>query len=131
MTFRVEEISPIFTKYHLEGPWPFAPVLHKFTDVDNYYPHDHPWGFTSHVLKGGYVEEVYVPYHDGTWDMIEVERLPGTSHTVKATHIHRMVKLLDGEAWTLVLAGPEEREFRFWEFDQSGYRSWSWRDMPR
>jgi len=122
MTFRVEEISDIFTKFHLEGPWPFHPAMHRFTKPDPSYPHDHPWGFTSHVLHGGYVERVYYPHADGTWHSELHERLAGTSHTVTADHIHQIISLIGDECWTLVMAGPQEREVCFWEFDDAGYR---------
>ena len=129
---RVERISDEFTKYHLnhEGLLPFYPVLHHFTAPDNSDwndAHDHPWSFTSYVLKGGYVEDVYEVFPNGDWRMESFYRAPGTVHHVSARHIHRITHLPEGECWTLVVAGPQERETHFWKFDERGAhcRPWS------
>jgi hypothetical protein len=121
MEYSVERMNDAFTKYHLnregEAPWPFRPVLHHFTQPDYGDPHDHPWSFTSFVMSGGYVEEVF-SITNGVWRSEIVHRLPGTSHHVLATHIHRIIDLPEGECWTMVLGGPHERETRFWRFGE-------------
>jgi hypothetical protein len=125
---RIEPMGDAFTKYHLGGeqaPWPFFPVIHHFTAPDLGDPHDHPWAFTSHVLQGRYVEEVFHLSADGSWSSEIITRLPGTSHSVVATHIHRLIDLPDGDCWTCVMAGSVERETRFWRFDD-GVRSRAW-----
>ncbi|MBC6988950.1 hypothetical protein [Hymenobacter sp. BT491] len=119
---RTEHMNGSFTKYHLGG----GRVLHRFTEPDTGEPHNHPWGFTSHVLSGGYVEEVYGLLPDGTVSMQEVERLPGTSHRVEAATVHRLVRLLGPECWTLIEAGPWEQKSGFYRFDDAGiwFRHW-------
>ena len=130
MEYDVEKMSEEFTKFHLnrEGhaPWPFRPVIHKFNGPDKGGPHDHPWGFTSHVLHGSYVEKVYTVTPDGTWSSTTFHRKAGTAHQVAATCIHEIIELPDGECFTLVLAGPWERETQFWRFEDYGafYRNW-------
>lgn len=132
MSYTIEQMSAEFTKHHLNpdgaAPWPFRPVLHHFTAPDKGGPHDHPWGFTSFVLHGSYVEKVYTPQPDGTWTTEMIHRRAGTAHTVVATHIHELVYLPDGECWTMVLAQPWERESRFWRFDENGIASRAWNE---
>jgi hypothetical protein len=118
--FVEERMSDEFTKFHLEGPWPFQPAFHRFTGPDVDGPHDHPWDFTTHIIHGGYEEEVYEILPDGNWKMDVVQRLPGTAHFVRAGHIHRITRLLADECWTMVLAAPVTREVKFWYFDESG-----------
>lgn len=126
----VEHMNRIFTKYHLnqhgEQPWPFRPVIHHFKGPDTGAPHDHPWSFTSFVLSGSYVEEVYTIAEDGAWSMEVVERPAGTSHRVEATHIHRIIELPQGECWTMVMSGPNEREPHFWKFNEKGIYCRPW-----
>ena len=125
---RKEKMSNEFTKYHLgikESPVPF--VLHKFTGVDRDTAHDHPFSFQTHILYGGYLEEVYTIHPDGTWSMQVVEHSPGTSHRVEATHIHRIIGLPAGECWTMIIPEPAVRETRFWKFGEDGIYSRHWR----
>lgn len=131
MELTIEKMSEEFTKYHLHG-LPFPAVLHHFTAPDKGGPHDHPFGFTSFVLKGGYLERVYHPRADGTWDSYVAERVVGTSHRVSATHIHEIIDLPEGGCWTLILPQAWEREWRFWRFDAQGWasRQWNEPDFP-
>ena len=115
------------TKFHIRG-LPFDAVLHRFTAADEGYPHDHPFGFHTHILAGGYVEEVFEPNKDGTWFSGERIREPGTSHFVRARHIHRIVRLLESECYTLILPLPKEREVRIWRFDETGVASRQWNE---
>ncbi|MEG3086161.1 hypothetical protein [Sphingomonas sp. PB4P5] len=116
MNLHHERMSEAFEKWHVYG-LPIGAAFHHFTAPDLGDPHDHPWGFTSHVLAGGYVEEVFTVTPTG-WTSELHHRQPGTSHTVLATHIHRIVELPAGECWTLVTPGPAERETRFWRFGE-------------
>jgi hypothetical protein len=120
----IERMSDAMTKFHLRGPWPLDPVIHHFADIDRGDPHDHPWGFRSIVLDGGYVERVFQP--NGTSEL--VERKPGDSFDIAATHIHRMEALPSGDCWTLILPGPHERTSRFWQFREDGAYSRAWHE---
>lgn len=122
---RQEVMSPAFTKFHLDGPWPFEPVVHRFSDIDRGDCHDHPWGFASFVMHGGYVEEVYDPQRGLIG---EVTRKPGDSFSIEATHIHRIIHLPEGECWTLILPGPWERVSRFWQFRDGAAWSRAWNE---
>jgi len=125
-------MSANFSKFHLnadgEEGWKIRPALHRFTGPDLGEPHDHPWGFTSHILSGGYIEEIY-HRNSGGWWIERVERFPKTAHTVQATCIHRIIALLEPECWTLVMAtGDKEREPRFWRFDGQHPKSRAWNE---
>jgi len=129
---KVEMMSPEFTKYHLNmdgrQPWPFRPVIHHFNGPDRDGPHSHPWGFTTYIMAGGYVEEVYVVAPDGSWTMTLEHRLPGRVYTFNPDHIHRIVRLPHGECWTMVTYGPHEKDSRFYSFEEgkpARSRHWS------
>lgn len=89
--------------------------------------HDHPWEFTSEILYGGYLEEVFFPrdqsYMDanhGRRSMYQC-RTRGDVFTNPPTHVHKITLFRrDGvpvPAWTLVKRTWGEREWGFWELD--------------
>jgi len=118
---RQEKMSDQFTKYHLEG-LPFSAVLHHFTDSDKGYPHDHPFGFTTHILKGSYVEKIYYPDLDSSE---VIHRKQGSSHFVAATLIHEIIELPDGDCWTIITPEKWERQPHFWKFENGIWlRAW-------
>lgn len=120
----VERMSRAFTKYHLDD----GRVLHRFrAEEPHANPHDHPWSFDTEILDGGYVDEVFRFDEGGGWHSELVHRIPGESYRVDATHIHRIVELPTGECWTIVRAGPHERETRFWRFGD-GIQSRAWNE---
>lgn len=125
---RVERMSRAFVKYHLDD----GRVLHRFTREEPHAdPHDHPWSFTTEILAGGYVEEVF-HVEGGGWRSELVHRNPGTVHHIRADHRHRIVELPQRECWTLVSAGPHEREVHFWRFgDDIHRRHWRARRWVR
>lgn len=84
-------------------------------------PHDHPWDFTTIVLKNGYVDESYT---------ITRKRLPDdrlgflSVRKRRAEHIH-MVKVQEGKpAWTLVFLGPYRRKWGFVKPQPEGWTDW-------
>jgi hypothetical protein len=119
---RTEVMSPFFRKIHLGD----GRALHHFTAADEGDEwHDHPWSFTSKVLAGGYVEQIVYPDSAcAHW----MRRLPGSTHTVSATHIHRITRLLADDCWTLVTAGPVERDVRFYRFRDGQLQSRLWNE---
>ena len=118
-------MSSVMTKFHLDG-LPFGAVLHRFTGPDLGDPHDHPWPFRSFILSGGYVEAVYsLKYgYEGTRT-----HPVGASFFVPASHIHRIIHLIDDECWTLILPGEPERTpgFYRWVNGEPQHRFW---DQP-
>ena len=117
---RHEPMSAVFAKFHLSRPC----VLHVLSAPDTGEPHDHPFALDITILRGGYVEEV-VDTRD--WSMIEVTRLPGATFRIKADHVHRIVRLLDGECWTAAEYGPWQRPSGFsrWADGQAERRVWN------
>lgn len=87
--------------------------------------HDHPWGFTSLILSGGYVEHrpgcgcEPIP-NDGRKRVANLHHDPGgcryygPGSVVRrdATDLHRL-ELVNGPAWTLVLTSPYHRMWGF------------------
>ncbi len=111
----------------VQTPW-FALYLHRFDAPDPGVDlHDHPWWFTSIVLRGGYVEEI-APSRDAPMLARVAEMFPrsaqrgverrwvaGTAHTLPMTHCHRITCLLRVPTWTLVIVGPRRRGWGFYE----------------
>lgn len=115
--WRVEEMGPHFRKLHL-SVGSAAVQLHHFTGPDLYEPHDHPYAFTSYIVAGGYVEEVWTRGEGSEWVKQVVQRLPGTMHRVEADTVHKIVHLLADDCITAVTWLPEgkkRREPRFWK----------------
>lgn len=113
----VEQMNDHFTKFHVHG-LPVGAVFHRFTNADgpDADPHDHPWDFTSLIISGGYVEQVFrTDAAPGTANV--VERKPGDVIHNKASTIHRITRLLTDECWTLILPGPGKRKPGFYRFD--------------
>lgn len=128
---RTECMSEQFTKLHLEvGRFPIT--LHHFTGPDAGDPHDHPYAFTTTILAGGYVEEVWHRGKEG-WTMRRIHREVGTSHRVGARSIHRIVELPQGECVTSIVwhaDGVRRRQPRFWRFRNGVMWSRRW-DEPK
>jgi hypothetical protein len=75
-------------------------------------PHDHPWDFTTFLIRGVYINEGYRQCA-AQWPCLH----PNFTHVRwyakrKAEHIHQ-VKLIDGPVWSLVFTGPYRREWNF------------------
>ena len=123
MKHRKEKMSQAFTKHLLDFTGklsPFHMVVHHFTAPDTGNPHDHPFRFTTHILKGGYVERVYSVNVDGSWSTEDVLRAPGTTHVVEAECIHELIDLPQGECWTVMIPEQKVREPQFWRFSAEG-----------
>lgn len=101
-TLREQQMGPHMTKFYLDHVklgMPGACVLHKFTAPDNGDFHDHPWDFNSHILFGGYTEEVM--HFDGRMsDMVEREE--GAGFFIHRCHAHRIVRLHTDVVWTVI-----------------------------
>ncbi len=89
----------------------FNLVMHHMHDSDEDGLHDHPWGWCSLVLSGGYWEET----PDGRfW------RSPGHLRFRSANSFHRLVLDSDkqrGGVWTLFGMAKRQREWGFLDRD--------------
>ena len=107
-TVHLEQMRPGFDKLHLNRDsqmpgWTWHPVIHRFTTPEAQF-HDHPFDFTSTVLRGSYIEAVYVGER-----ILTRQRSVGDRFEVKAETRHRIVALPDGECFTFVEYGPRRR----------------------
>lgn len=75
--------------------------------------HDHPWDFTSVILRGAYTEVT----HTG-----ETTYRAGDVIVRRAEDPHRLI-LDDGPVWTLVRTGPVRRRWGF--HTPAGWVHWS------
>jgi len=118
-----EKLSRVFKKYHIKG-LPFSASFNEFSAPDTGDPHDHPFDFMTHILSGGYTERIYSIDDLGKVEVKDVERMPGTSHLVKATAIHQIIHLPEGHCITLMV--PQSGHIRatcFYRFvDGKAYR---------
>lgn len=90
----------------------FGAFLHKFLAPDDECLHDHPWGFVSFIISGGYWEIVKheddgVTYYTRKWHG------PFSLLFRRATHTHR-VELEPGRTpITFVIVGDKVRNWGF------------------
>jgi len=95
-------------------PW-FSIKVHniRLPDGDRAL-HDHPWRFTSIILKGGYTEEIPMDPGQGygLWNTEFIRRGRFSRHTVQAAGLHR-IHWVDPDTWTLVFTRGHERVWGF------------------
>lgn len=124
-----EKMNAVFMKHHLKG-LPFDAVIHHFSEKDeNEHIHDHPFSFTTHILKGSYVEKIYEIHEDGTYTFSIHHRQEGSSHFVSAETIHEIISLPEGECFTLIRPYERFRDTYFYRFenDKVFIRRWNQR----
>jgi len=129
-----ETMSAQFQKLHMTvGKFPLT--LHHFTGPDKDGPHDHPFAFTTNILAGGYVEQVW-KRRKGYWQPYVIARPAGTSHLVEADCIHRIIELPEGECITSVVwhdQAVDRRETCFYELREGVMwkRQWNENEFVR
>ena len=106
-----ESNEPYLERYYLflkdRGSFPFNIFLHKFLKSDPDDLHDHPWGYTTIILSGGYWEYTK---QGKFW------RKPFFYQTVPATHCHRIeIEYNTSATWTLFIPHKKEREWGFYK----------------
>lgn len=119
---RTEKMSDGFTKIFIEES---GRPFHYFNQPDHGFPHSHPFGMTSHVVIGGYLEEVFA-IHENGWSSKKYKRRPGTSHRIEPGTIHRVLNLFGDHCLTHVEPGPPEGDWHFYDFRADGI----WRQVP-
>lgn len=120
---RIERMNDHFTKLHL----PDGRVVHRFSAADgpDADPHSHPWPFKSRIIAGGYVEQVFDVDRPHA-PPVEIERRPGDVFHNEAGTVHRIIRLLEDECWTVIRPGAHERKPGFYQFRPDGvwHRFW-------
>lgn len=95
---------PYVIRWRIETKWFSIRLHHWLSPDDDRAFHDHPWAFTTFVLKGGYVDE----------SSAGSEHLQaGDVRHREAEHRHTVYPD-PGGAWTLVVTGPKIRTWGFW-----------------
>lgn len=105
--------------------------------------HDHPFDFTSVILKGGYVEhrpgcQCFPDKDDGeTFVMPSCRRFTAPAIVRrKAEDFHRLELINGSPAWTFVISGPYHREWGFllgdgsWQHYREYHRSYYAEGQP-
>ena len=92
-------------RWRFETPWWSVRVHHWLGPDDDRAFHDHPWNFTTFVIKGGYVDR-----YPGGAEMITAPAIRRRA----ATHRHTVIPYPEG-AWTVVVTGPRLRSWGFWD----------------
>lgn len=107
--------EPIYLRrYYLISTPYFGIYLHniRMPDRDEHL-HDHPWNFTSIILRGGYTEELSFEPDAGLPTVYDNWFNRFSRHSVAATTAHAIRAILPN-TWTLVLVGKRQREWGFW-----------------
>jgi hypothetical protein len=132
------------TRIHLT-PWEWWPFRRLYLHVyhrpdEDPDPHDHPFGFRTIILLGGYVEAVY-PWRE-TAQGVRVTgqnghghgpelfvRKPGHTRLVLAGTVHKITSLMGKRTVTLVIRGPKEQDWGFyvWDFKNGPVKVPSWK----
>lgn len=98
---------PYVIRWRIETPWGSIRLHHWLGPDDDRAFHDHPWDFTTFVLKGGYTDHSPNFWPDG-------EHLgAGSIRHREGEHQHTVVPD-PGGAWTIIVTGPHRRAWGFW-----------------
>jgi hypothetical protein len=104
-----------------------AVMLHRFHASDAPEPHDHPWGFVSIIISGGYWEETPGPQWDPEHpDPKHIQRRwygAGRILKRKADSIHSIAIKPGTEPVTLILRGCKEKSWGFF-CNSKGFVAW-------
>jgi hypothetical protein len=112
----------------VQTPWA-AVYLHRLTAPDSRPTlHDHPWKFLALVLRGGYVERRLNPT---TMTVNESHRIRRVNR-MRTCDAHAIVTLTRNPTWTLLLVGPRQRTWGYWEPDLlPDNPQWTWTPFDR
>lgn len=101
---------------------------HWLCSDDDRAPHDHPYWLVTFLLKGGYTDMVWRNEDHPLFSGIEGYYDPKSRRAPsirfwRATHTH-YVRVHEGGAWSLCLAGRQSRIWGFWQLRGDGVRRW-------
>lgn len=106
--------------------FPFNITLHTIVRSDDPIFHDHPWNYTTVILKGGYYEHTPV-YDNNGKKMAEVSvwRGPGSIIRRKAEDFHWLeLDKTVGPVTTLFIMGKQRKEWGFLIETRKGKHRW-------
>ena len=100
--------EPYLERYYLflkdRNTFPFNIFIHKFLKSDPDDLHDHPWGYFTFIIRGGYWE--HTP-EGKFW------RGPGHFRKCNANSLHRIELEPGVHAWTLFVPFKQIRDWGF------------------
>lgn len=110
--------EPYLERYYLfltnREHFPFNVFLHKFLKGDPDDVHDHPWGYCTLILRGGYWEWIPILNSEGKkYGERAHWRGPGHFRICKPTSYHRIQLEPGVTAWTLFIPLRKVREWGF------------------
>jgi hypothetical protein len=110
--------EPYLERYYLflkeRDNFPFNIFLHKFLKGDPDDVHDHPWGYCTLILRGGYYEWIPQFNADGTKSCeVRKWRSPGHFRICKPNSYHRIELQPGVTAWTLFMPLKKVRDWGF------------------
>jgi hypothetical protein len=100
-----QDIGEVFYRYQIVKTRWFNVYLHQL-DAPQWHPvgcHDHPWGFVTVLLSGGYLERTGDEYN---------RRYAGQVLYRPATHLHDVTTPY-GRSWSLIVTGKKSRTWGF------------------
>jgi len=121
--------EPYLERYYLflsdRKKFPFNIFLHKFLKSDPDELHDHPWNYTTIIVKGGYWEWSPVLSDEGeVTGSYKRWRGPGSIIRSKAKNMHR-VELEPGvKPWTVFIPGKKQKDWGFVVPKSDGKYKW-------
>jgi len=105
--------------------FPFNVTLHKIVRSDDPIFHDHPWAYTTVILKGGYWE--HTPIFSDTGVLISENRIfkgPGSIIRRGAKEYHWLELDNNKPATTLFFMGKQLRDWGFLVEPKNGITRW-------
>ena len=121
-----ESEKPYMERYYLlfterDNYFPFNIFIHHILESDNDELHDHPWGYFTLILSGGYFEHLKLKDAETGEDrVVKIWRGPGFYQSVSSSWVHRLeLDKTRGETWTLFIPYRQEKEWGF--YTKNGY----------
>jgi hypothetical protein len=88
-------------------------MLHKILLTDNDCPHDHPWSFTSIMLKGTYIEHEHRGF-TSFWHLVRSRKITAPAIMFRPASWAHTLEIPGKPVWTLVFTGRKSRSWGFW-----------------
>lgn len=119
-----ETDQPYIERYYLfltdrNETFPFNVFIHHILKSDNDELHDHPWGYFTFILSGGYYEHLKLKLAGSEEEkIVKLWRGPGFYQSVSSSWIHRLeLDKTKGETWTLFIPFKKEKDWGFYTKD--------------
>jgi hypothetical protein len=100
----------------------FSVYLHRLGTPDSRPTlHDHPWSFTSIILRGGYVED-RLDLHTRTVHRHHRRFI----NIMRRDDAHAIITLDRTPTWSLLLVGSRRRTWGYWRPTNDDRGTWTW-----